>query len=80
MKSTFKCEINYFVLIKYNRNAWVGILILALNYGGILKKFAEILGKYRIFDGRFVGLKGKFPFYTIRIVGKFRLPCYCFDS
>ena len=33
-------------------------LALALNFGEILREFGEILGKYRILDGRSVGSKG----------------------
>ena len=32
--------------------------MLALNFGEILREFGEILGKYRIMDGRSVGSKG----------------------
>ena len=50
---------NHIVLI--NRYALVGlrIWILALNSGEILREFGEILGKYRILEGRSVGSKGK---------------------
>ena len=32
--------------------------VLDLNFGGILREFGEILGKYCILDGRSVGSKG----------------------
>ena len=32
--------------------------MLVLNFGEILREFGEILGKYRIMDGRSVGSKG----------------------
>ena len=45
-------------LYSYDLQAYVVrslIWILALNSGEILREFGEILGKYRILDGRSVG-------------------------
>ena len=57
MKCPFKCKRNYLVLI--NRYSLVGLGLLALNSGEILREFGEILGKYRILDGRSMGSIGK---------------------
>ena len=52
MEFPFKYKRNYFVLM--NRY----IRILALSFGEILREFGEILGKYRMLNGRSVGSKG----------------------
>ena len=58
MKVQVKCKRNRFISI--SRYALVRILIwvFALNFGGILREFGEILGKYRMLDGRPLGSIG----------------------
>ena len=58
MKFHIKCKRNHFVLIKRYALVALWIWVFALNLGGILREFWEILGKYRIFDKRPLGSIG----------------------
>ena len=76
MKCSCKCKRNHFVLINRRAQVGLGIWILALNFGEILREFGDILGKYRRLDGRSVGsiglnltgVKGKTQHILIRNV------------
>ena len=58
MQIPIKCKRNYVVLI--NRYLWVSlcILILLKKIEDILRKFSEIMGKYRILHENLWGLNG----------------------
>ena len=58
MKFQIKCKRNRFVLIRRYALVRIRIWVFALNLGGILREFWEILGKYRILDGRPLGSIG----------------------
>ena len=58
MKFQVKCKGNRFVLISRYASVRIRIWVFALNFGGILREFGEILGKYRILDGRPLGSIG----------------------